>query len=539
MKIAYFSMEVGLNENMPTYSGGLGILAGDHIKSAADLNIPLVGITLLYKRGYFIQTISPLGQQEEVYPYFDPRAFMEPLPFKVTIKIEGRDLHIGVWKYNQVGSQGGRVSVYFLDTDLPINSADDRLITQYLYGGDSHTRICQEAVLGIGGYLAMKRLEPGITTYHMNEGHAAFLTLALLRDLNGNEQDVRERCVFTTHTPVPAGHDKFSYEMASSVLGAYLPSGIRKLAGEDILNTTVLALNLSRAANGVSELHGEISRQMFPGFNIGHITNGVHHLSWTGPEFQALFDRHLPKWRQQPQVLAEAHNIPNEEIKEAKLRAKRRLISYINSVSGAGFTDELLTICFARRAAAYKRATLIFADLEYLFNLSFDRVQLIFAGKAHPQDEPGKQLIKEIVNTGKQYEQKLRLVYVPNYNIWSAGLMTQGTDVWLNTPRRPREASGTSGMKVCFNGGINMSVLDGWWREVCRSRMNGWAIGDDEDQTDEDAVADLYQDLDDMVTTYYANPKQWMSIMKSSIADVCPVFNTHRMVLDYLHKYYL
>jgi starch phosphorylase len=537
MKVAYFSMEVGLNEHIPTYSGGLGILAGDHIKSAADLNLPLVAVTLLYKRGYFIQSINPLGQQEEMYPYFDPRAFMEPLPFKVTIHIGGRDVHIGVWKHNVIGTSG-RVPVYFLDTDLPLNSPDDRLITQFLYGGDKHTRICQEAVLGIGGYLAMKKLEPGITTFHMNEGHAVFLTLALLKDLNGNEEKVRQKCVFTTHTPVPAGHDKFTYEMASKILGPYLPSNIRKLAGDDLLNTTILALSLSRASNGVSQLHGEISRQMFPGFDIGHVTNGVHHLSWTGPEFKALYDRHLPGWRQQPQKLGEADNIPDSEIREAKIQAKKRLISYINSLSGVGFTPEFLTICFARRATAYKRATLIFSDLEYLFNLSFDRVQLIFAGKAHPQDDAGKQLIKEIVNTGKQYENKLRLVFVPNYNIWSAALMTQGADVWLNTPRRPREASGTSGMKVCYNAGVNMSVLDGWWREACRNRINGWAIGDDEDLPDEDAAADLYQDLDDMVTTYYANPKQWASIMKRSIADITPVFNTHRMVMEYVHKYY-
>ena len=538
MKVAYFSMEVGLNENIPTYSGGLGILAGDHIKSAADLNVPLLAVTLLYKRGYFIQSINPMGQQEEMYPYFDPRAFMEPLPFKVTINIEGRDVHIGVWKYNQVG-HAGRVPVYFLDTDLLINAPEDRLITQYLYGGNQHTRICQEAVLGIGGYLAMKRLEPGITTYHMNEGHAVFLTLALLKDHDGNIEKVRQKCVFTTHTPVAAGHDKFSYDMATNVLRDYLPSSIRKLAGEDLLNTTVLALNLSRAANGVSELHGEISRQMFPGFNIGHITNGVHHLSWTGPEFQALYDEHLPGWRQQPQLLAQAQKIPDGDLTHAKKGAKQRFIRYINAVTGAGFTEEFLTICFARRATAYKRATLVFTDLEYLFNLSFDRVQFVFAGKAHPQDEAGKQLVKEIVNIGKQYEQKLRLVFLTNYNIWLASLMTQGTDVWLNTPRRPREASGTSGMKVCFNGGVNMSVLDGWWREACRNRVNGWAIGDDEDQSDNDAAADLYQDLGDMVNTYYANPKQWLSIMKNSITDVTPTFNTHRMVLEYLHKYYL
>ncbi len=538
MKVAYFSMEIGLSEHIPTYSGGLGILAGDHIKSAADLNIPLIAVTLLYKRGYFIQSINPMGQQEEMYPYFDPRAFMEPLPFKVTIKIEGRDVHVGVWKYNQVGIKG-RVPIYFLDTDLPINTPDDRLITQFLYGGDKHTRICQEAVLGIGGYLALKRLEKGITTYHMNEGHAVFLTLALLKDMDGNEEKVRETCVFTTHTPVPAGHDKFDYGMAHEVLGPYLPSNIRKLAGDDLLNTTVLALNLSRAANGVSELHGEISRQMFPGFNIGHITNGVHHLSWTAPEFAALYDRHVPQWRQTPQALGKIDHIPDDELKAAKLKAKKCLISYINSVSGAGFTEELLTICFARRAAAYKRATLIFSDLEYLFNLCFDRIQLIFAGKSHPQDHPGKELIREIVNTARQYENRIRLVFLPNYNIWSGALMTGGADVWLNTPRRPREASGTSGMKVCFNGGVNMSVLDGWWREACKNRVNGWAIGDDEDQNDEDAAADLYKNLDDMVTTYYSKPKQWLAIMRRSISDISPVFNTHRMVLDYTHKYYI
>ncbi len=537
MKVAYFSMEIGLNENIPTYSGGLGILAGDHIKSAADLNIPLVAVTLLYKRGYFIQNINPLGLQEEMYPYFDPRAFMEPLPFKVTVRMEGRDIHVGVWKYNQIG-MSGRVSIYFLDTDLPLNAPEDRLISQYLYGGDQHTRISQEAVLGIGGYLALKRLEPNITTYHMNEGHAVFLTLALLKDL-GSEEQVRSKCVFTTHTPVPAGHDKFTYDLADKVIGEYLPANIRQLAGEELLNTTVLALNLSRAANGVSELHGEISRQMFPGFNIGSITNGVHHLSWTGPDFKALFDKYIPNWRHQPQLLGDISIIPDSEIQETKKRAKKRLISYINSVSGAGFTDELLTICFARRAAAYKRATLIFSDLEFLFNLSFDRVQYVFAGKAHPQDQPGKELIREIVNFGKQYENKLRLVFVPNYNIWVAGMMTSGADVWLNTPRRPREASGTSGMKVCFNGGVNMSVLDGWWREACRNRINGWAIGDDEDQSDELAAADLYQDLDDMVTTYYANPKQWLSIMRKSISDITPQFNTHRMVLEYFHKYYM
>jgi starch phosphorylase len=436
------------------------------------------------------------------------------------------------------GNGPSRVSVYFLDTDLPDNAPADRLITQYLYGGDQHTRISQEAILGIGGYLAFKRLEPNITTYHMNEGHAVFLTLAMLKDLDGNVEQVKSRCVFTTHTPVPAGHDKFGYELAGKMIGEYLPPDIKKLAGEDLLNTTVLALNLSRAANGVSQLHGEISRQMFPGFDIGHVTNGVHHLSWTSPEFKKLYDKYIPTWRTDPQQLADISHIPDGEIVETKKQAKKRLISYINGLSDAGFTEERLTICFARRAAAYKRATLIFSDLEFLFNLSYDRVQFVFAGKAHPQDTLGKELIKQVVNIGKQYENQLKLVFVPNYNIWAASLMTAGADVWLNTPRRPREASGTSGMKVCFNGGVNMSVLDGWWREVCKNRVNGWAIGDDEDQDDHLAASDLYQDLEDMVTTYYANPRKWLSVMRHSISDITPYFNTHRMVMEYYRNYY-
>jgi len=537
MKIAYFSMEIGLNESIPTYSGGLGILAGDHIKSAADLGLPLVAVSLLYKRGYFTQNISPLGWQEEMYPYFDPRAFMEPLPIKISVPIDGREVKVGVWKYTYQGLKG-RVPIYFLDSDLEDNTADERLVTQYLYGGDEHTRICQEAILGIGGYKALKRLEGGITTYHMNEGHSAFLTLALYHEYDGNIDGVRDHCIFTTHTPVPAGHDVFTYDLAEEVLGTFLPAEIQEYAGKELLNMTQLALNISRACNGVSELHGEVTRQMFPGYEIGHITNGVHHLTWTGPDYARLYDQFLPHWRKYPDVLKGAVTIPDDLIAAAELSAKRRLIRYVNATSNAGFTEEFLTVGFARRAAAYKRATLFFTDMERLLNLTRNRVQFIIAGKAHPRDEAGKKVIQDILHTALKYEDRLRLVYLRNYNMWQAALLTQGVDLWLNNPRRPREASGTSGMKVTFNGGINMSVLDGWWREVCNNRVNGWAIGDDEDATDEETASDFYADLEEAVTTYYANRPQWMKMMKASISDCAPRFNTQRMVQEYQERYY-
>ncbi|MFP3869651.1 MAG: alpha-glucan family phosphorylase [Syntrophobacteria bacterium] len=537
MKIAYLTMEIGLNENIPTYSGGLGVLAGDHIKSAADLGLPLAAVSLLYKRGYFVQNISPLGWQEEIYPYFDPRAFMEPLPLKVTVPINGRAVTVGVWIYTHQGLKG-KVAIYFLDADLEDNSPGDRLITQYLYGGDYHTRICQEAILGIGGYKVLKRLGEDITTYHMNEGHSAFLTLALYHDCNGEIDQVRKKCIFTTHTPVPAGHDVFPYALAEETLGSFLPPDIRRYAGQDSLNMTRLALNLSRSCNGVSELHGTVTRQMFPGYEIDYITNGVHHLTWTGPDYARLYDQFLPHWRGYPEVLEGAARIPDELLVEAEVLAKRRLIRYVNATTNAGFSEEFLTVGFARRAAAYKRATLFFTDIERLLNLTRNRVQFIFAGKAHPQDEAGKRLIQHVIRTGQTYEGRLRLVYLKNYNMWQAALLTQGVDLWLNNPRRPREASGTSGMKVALNGGLNMSVLDGWWREACRSRINGWAIGDDEDTSDEETAADFYTVLEEAVTTYYASRRQWLKMMKASICDCGPVFNSQRMVKEYLEKYY-
>ncbi len=537
MKVAYFTMEIGLSENLPTYSGGLGILAGDHVKSSADLGVPLVAVTLLYKRGYFVQNLTPDGDQLELYPLFDPRAFMEPLPLKIRLNLYGRTVAVGVWKHNYKGMKSS-VPVYFLDTDLSDNTEEDRLITQYLYGGDDHTRITQEAVLGIAGPQVLKRLGEKVSTYHMNEGHAAFLTLHLLNEL-GDIDAVRNLCVFTTHTPVPAGHDTFSYDLAREALGDFLPANIKELAGTDKLNMTLLALNLSRHANGVSELHGQVSREMFPGYDIGHVTNGVHHLTWTGPEFKNLFDQFMPHWREYPEVLATAHRIPDELLVQAKLKAKRRLINYVNSFTNAGLSEEFLTVVFARRAAAYKRATLFFSDMERLLNLSKVRVQFIFAGKAHPKDGAGKELIKEIIHEGMRYEGRLKLVYLENYAMWLGALLTAGSDIWLNNPRRPREASGTSGMKVCFNGGINMSVQDGWWREICRHRGNGWAIGDDEDTPDEETSQDFYDVLEDAVNTYYVNQAKWINIMKNSIAECCPYFNTHRMVKEYAEKFYL
>lgn len=558
-KIAYFSMEAGLNPSIPTYSGGLGVLAGDTIKSAADLSLPFVAVTILTKKGYFTQVLSPEGDQTEEPTRWDPAKIMTLLPTKITVPIESRNVLVQCWLYLVKSVTGGEVPVFFLDTDLEENREDDRSITHYLYGGDQNYRFKQEIVLGIGGVLMLRALGLEIKKYHMNEGHAALLTLELLKDFKRDIEEVwdedlvwdtervKDLCVFTTHTPVEAGHDKFSYDIYLSVLGEIIPLRIvQKLAGKDMLNMTLLGLNLSKYVNGVAKKHGEVSKNMFPGYEIHAITNGVHSYTWTCKHMQTVFDHYLPGWADEPELFVRADRIPGEEIWNAHQNAKQELIDYVNERAKASMDVDTLTIGFARRATSYKRADLIFSDIDRLRKIAKGRLQLIFSGKAHPRDIEGKHLIKRIVSHARELGNDVRLVYLADYNMESAMKIVAGVDVWLNNPLRPLEASGTSGMKASHNGGLNFSVLDGWWIEGHIEGVTGWSIGPApvsnvaQYGSDRDDAEDLYRKLEEIIIPlYYDNREGWVTMMKNAIAKAAYYFNTHRMMRRYVTLAYI
>ena len=558
-KIAYFSMEIGLRSDIHTYSGGLGVLAGDTIKSASDLKLPVVAVTLLSKKGYFRQEIDKNGIQKE-YPYsWDPSKVMSLLEENVSVKIEGRDVFIQAWVYIVQSVTGGMVPVFFLDTDIDENGTDDRSITNFLYGGDKRYRLKQEIVLGIGGVRMLREIGFTIKKYHMNEGHAGLLTVELLRSSKKSIEEVwdeehtwdvdkvRSLCVFTTHTPVEAGHDKFSYDLVRDVMGEPITiKELKKLAGEDCLNMTLLALNLSMYINGVAKKHGEVSKNLFPGYTIHAITNGVHSFTWTCKSFARLFDRYLPGWANEPEVFVRIGKIPDEELWEAHQEAKRILFEYIKETTGVVMDADVLTIGFARRMTAYKRANLIFSDIKRLAKIGRGRLQLVFAGKAHPQDEPGKKIIQEIIGYIKRLEGKITLVYLENYDMDIALKTVSGVDVWLNNPMRPREASGTSGMKAAHNGVVNFSVLDGWWIEGHIEGYTGWSIGPKpEESTLSESnysadVEDLYYKLEKIIIpTYYKDRKTWIRMMQNAIGKNAYYFNTHRMMRRYVTEAYI
>ncbi|MEK6765165.1 MAG: alpha-glucan family phosphorylase, partial [Planctomycetota bacterium] len=510
-KIAYFSMEIGLRDDIPTFSGGLGILAGDTIKSSADLNLPLVAVSLIYYKGYFKQDIDDHGRQIELPVIWEPSKIMTTVPKKVKVTIEGRTVYIQAWVYFVESPRGNEVPVIFLDTNLPENSEEDRALTDYLYGRDDSYRIKQEVILGIGGVKMLKMLGFQIKKYHMNEGHAAFLTLELLHQFKNDLKDVwdesfvwnleavKEVCVFTTHTPVQAGHDKFSYDLYRSVIGDYFPeSVIRGLAGKENLNMTLLALNLSNDVNGVAKKHGEVSQNMFPGYKINSITNGVHSYTWTCDSFKRLYDKYLPGWANEPELFVRIDMVPYKELWDAHLEAKRILIDYVNSIHDLNMDYETLTIGFARRFATYKRASLLFTDIKRLEKIASGKIQVIYAGKAHPKDEGGKKLIEEIISYSHKLKGKINIAFMTNYNMETALKIISGVDVWLNTPIRPLEASGTSGMKAAHNGVLNFSILDGWWIEGHIEGDTGWSIGPEstevvpDENADEIDTSDLY-----------------------------------------------
>jgi len=553
-KIAYFSMEICVDARIPTYSGGLGILAGDMIRSSADLGVSLVGVTLLYKKGYLHQKVGKEGIQQELPEEWNPQDYMQLLPNKILIEIEGRKVWVQAWLFFIKGLDSYCVPVFFLDTDLPENSVYDRSFSDFLYGGDKRYRLAQEIVLGIGGVRMLRELGFNhISKYHMNEGHASLLTLELLNHYNHQEEKwsnktiekVKNLCIFTTHTPVPAGMDQFSYELVEKVLGRLIPDPLLKeLGGEERLNMTALALNLSHYVNGVAKRHGVVSQEMFPGYHIDSITNGVHSATWVCPYFQKLYDRYIPGWRNDSFSLRYALSIPDEEVWQTHQEAKKILIDSIFQETGVQLDPEVLTIGFARRATAYKRADLIFYDINRLLDISrkYGKIQLVFSGKAHPKDWSGKELIRKIVQVSQQLRGQIEVVYLGNYNINLAKQMVSGVDLWLNTPKKPQEASGTSGMKAAHNGIPSLSILDGWWIEGCIEGFTGWSIGSapDIESSDQEDAASLYDKLQNIVIPiYYKNRGKWINIMRHCIAMNASFFNTHRMVLQYGLNAYL
>jgi len=555
-RIAYFSMEVALDSRVPTYSGGLGVLAGDTLRSCADLKIPIVGVSLLYRRGYFEQHLDEWGNQREQPAQWDPSKFARLLPTTVRVSIEGRPVAVRAWQHDITGLTGYVVPLVLLDANVEENMAGDRELTSELYGGDERYRLAQEIVLGIGGVRMLRALGyTHLERFHMNEGHAALLALELLGERNQREpaawdfDGVRRACIFTTHTPVPAGHDQFSYERVKQMLGETSPLEVlQMLGGRDRLNMTLLALNMSTYVNGVAKRHGEVSQDMFPGYAIDSITNGVHSGTWTAPSFQQLFDRHIPGWKADPFALRHAISIPAQDIWAAHAQAKARLLEEVRKRTSLPFRDDALTIGFARRATQYKRAELVFSEPSRLLDMArtVGPIQFIFAGKAHPKDEPGKEIIRRIIRIAGQLKPEIPIAYLENHDLLLAKLLTSGVDLWLNTPLRPLEASGTSGMKAAHNGVPSLSVLDGWWVEGYIEGVTGWAIGsgssDDASQEGSGAgdARELYDKLRGVIAPlFYQDRERWSGIMRSTIAFNASFFNTHRMVQQYTANAYV
>lgn len=554
--VAYFSMEVGLEPAMPTYSGGLGVLAGDTLRAAADLVIPMVGVTLLHGKGYFRQHLDDRGNQFESPCDWNPKEFLEPLQARISLTIEGRTVHVRAWRRLIVGVSGHPVPVYFLDTNLPENSPWDGTLTDHLYGGDEHYRLCQEVVLGFGGVAMLRALgHKNLEVYHMNEGHSALLTLALLEERKKGgglgvikEADidaVRHCCVFTTHTPVSAGHDQFSFDLVQPVLGEERTNFLRSAQCrlDNTLNMTYLALFFSRYVNGVSHRHEEISQNMFPNYPINSVTNGVHAFTWISEPFQRLYDRHIEEWRRDNLYLRYAVNIPLEEIIEAHTEAKGVLLREVERRIAIHLDPKAMTIGFARRATAYKRADLLFSELDRLRSMArqVGPLQIIYGGKAHPRDESGKALIRRIFELSTALSNAVRVVYLEDYDMALAKYICSGVDLWLNTPLKPQEASGTSGMKAALNGVPSLSVLDGWWIEGHVEGVTGWSIGDswDHESNPSAEINSLYGKLELVILPmFYQNPRAYAEVMRSAISLNGSFFNAQRMMSQYFQNAY-
>lgn len=548
-RIAYFSMEIALRSEIPTYAGGLGILAGDTLRAAADLNLPLVAVSLVSRDGYFRQSIDAQGNQVEQPATWNPETWAQRLDARIAVRVEGRPVWIAAWAYILESHMGGRAPVILLDTDLAENAPADREITNQLYGGDDAARLKQEMVLGLGGVRILQALGFDISRYHMNEGHAALLGVELLRRFAYAPEDlqpgdprydlprVRQLCCFTTHTPVEAGHDRFSYELANQLFdhgGAETIdlATLKSLAGADCLNMTRLALNLSEFINGVAKRHAETSSRMFQGYRVRAISNGVHPYTWTADGFRLLYDHYVPGWCHEPELLTRIDTIPDEAIREARAQARQALIATVQSLTGVALDPNAALFGFARRMTAYKRPDLLFTDLERLKRIAQAYpFQIVLAGKAHPHDEEGKRLIALLHQHLRELGTAVRTVFLPEYDMSMAQRLVAGVDVWLNTPLPPLEASGTSGMKAAFNGVPSLSVCDGWWVEGHIEGVTGWAIDDAES---------LYDRLEHVVLPlYYHDPAGWLAVMKGAIGKNAVRFNSHHMMRRYATEAYL
>jgi starch phosphorylase len=582
--VAYFSMEIALQNAMPSYSGGLGVLAGDTVRAAADIKLPMVAISLLYRSGYFTQRLAEDGSQTEDTVNWRVEDFLKEESARVTVPLENRRVELRAWRYDVKGVHGFVVPVYFLDAALESNAEQDRALTGQLYGGDAYYRLCQEVLLGVGGVRMLRALGyTDLTRYHMNEGHAAMLTLELLGEeaeksgrtsIRGEDiEKVRSKCIFTTHTPVPAGHDRFPMEYLTRAFpdqngffdlkDAFSADLVKRIlqAEQDFpdmqeaaragasLNMTYLALSLSTYVNGVAKLHGETSRKMFPHVPIEAITNGVHAGTWVSPAFAELFDRYISSWREDNYSLRSALGMPPEELWASHLIAKHDLFEAVRTKTGLTLDPDVFTIGFARRATGYKRADLILSDLDRLRQIAKNagKFQIVYAGKAHPHDAGGKDIIRHIFSAKKALKKAVTIVFLDEYNMEVGGKITAGVDLWLNTPQFPLEASGTSGMKAALNGVPSLSILDGWWVEGHIEGVTGWSIGESRlsagPQTSVDNNADvqsLYQKLESVILPlFYKDRSKYLSVMQHAIAINGSFFNTQRMVQQYVTDAYL
>jgi glycogen phosphorylase len=553
--IAYFSMEIAIRPEMHTYAGGLGGLAGDTARSCADLEIPAVFVTLASRAGYFRQEIDADGRQVEQPDWWEPTRWCVALNAMVAIDIEDRLVWIRPWLYVHTSPHGHKIPMLLLDTDLEQNSSEDRTLTHHLYGGDGPYRLKQEIVLGIGGTRLLRALGFDLHTYHLNEGHAALLTLELMsrhrllpEDVRPGESsydlaEVRACCVFTTHTPVEAGHDRFSYELFERLLpGTVASDELRHVAGGNELNLTQLALNLSGYVNGVARRHAETARHMYPGYRVHAITNGVHAGTWTHRSLARLLDAHILRWQHEPELLVRALQLPGDEVWKAHQEAKADLIALVGRLTGSVLDPAQMIIGFARRMTGYKRPHLLFEEMDRLVAIASQHpFQVIMAGKAHPRDVEGKETIRQLHDLARRLRGKISCVFLPNYDMQMAQTMVAGADVWLNTPLPPLEASGTSGMKAALNGVLNFSVLDGWWVEACVEGVTGWAIGDDGgDASSQRHAAALYEKLETRILPlHYSERERWHGMMKQAIGSVGYYFNSQRMMRRYASEAYL